>query len=391
MDKFFMSLPDSIRLPLLHDNKATREGLFNQISQVAANFKEEDVLVMYFSGHGSSFKDDTGNIVQAICLYDWMLREDELWYELSWRLKGFVPKIIFIADCCKAGGLLRDNESLLKEKNEQLIKAIPDKTRDATKSKWPNYDLRWGAFRAASPPENLSIVALLGCGAKEVAIAIRDYSFFTESLLKVLGDSEIDSYDELMTATSSYLQTLKPSSEQNPEIDRPGMFLMGHSDSRPFENFSFKAKSREETNFSETLKPLNMKPINPNDLKNFICVDIDHRSDDEKEHVIIGHIFVEPYDEPMYLDFTQTKAPTEDDLDWECEIDISHEYSDNDNELVGFDKVKVNGKWYWLYVIEKLIPAFEKDDGSIVYAGFKPTLKVRGQDPKRHDGTIHYP
>ncbi len=126
--------------------------------------------------------------------------------------------------------------------------------------------------------------------------------------------------------------------------------------------------------------------INENDLVDFIAVDIDHKKD-KKDHVLVMHIFVKKRDKPMYVDFTQMKPPTVDKPTWLCNIDVSHKYESNDNEVKGFAEVKIEGEEYWLYILKKDVPKL----GRRVLPTFIPTLLINGNAPRRHNGTNHAP
>ncbi len=237
MDILFETF-DITRLKVLLDSEATREAVLLQLDEATVGFKEEDLLIFYFSGHGATFTDNSGKTVQAMCLNDWMLREDELWFELSKRITKFTPRIVFIADCCKSGGLM-EAESLAKgflPKDNDVSKGIPNKVAEKTHKRWRIYDERWSEFHDRPPPENLSIIALLACGEKDDAWALwGEFGYFTKSLLKCYeANNEFESYSDLMTKIKAMLPTLKPENEQTPRIENRGRCISSFFNEKPF-------------------------------------------------------------------------------------------------------------------------------------------------------------
>lgn len=87
---------------LLLGKKATFEAVYTAIHSVKATAKPSDEVVFYFSGHGTKGKASDGNVMQGIYCYDHVIWDRQLkqWFE------GFPTcRIVFIFDCCYAGGM----------------------------------------------------------------------------------------------------------------------------------------------------------------------------------------------------------------------------------------------------------------------------------------------
>lgn len=128
-----------------------------------------------------------------------------------------------------------------------------------------------------------------------------------------------------------------------------------------------------------------MIPIKENDLINFVHVCIDHDDDNEEKLIVSAHIIVEPTDMPLKLKFIELRKDPQ-KLLWECEFNIHHENIQNDRGVVGSHEFTLNNENYLFFIVRKELPK----EGNLWYQ-FLPRIKVRGQIPKGHDGTIHKP
>ncbi|OPZ90375.1 MAG: Caspase domain protein [Firmicutes bacterium ADurb.Bin419] len=92
---------------------ATKDRVLSTLSNLAIVLKPGDILVFYFSGHGSRVPDRNGDeedgIDEAIVAYDGNIIDDEL-HEI-W--KNFKPgvKIVMISDSCFSGTVLKKTAS----------------------------------------------------------------------------------------------------------------------------------------------------------------------------------------------------------------------------------------------------------------------------------------
>jgi len=96
---------------ILPDGLATREAFLAGIAQVAREARPQDVVLVFFSGHGNQTPDATENgdeldrLDETIVLYDSPLTDDELVQALDAIRAGTV---ILALDSCHSGGFARD-------------------------------------------------------------------------------------------------------------------------------------------------------------------------------------------------------------------------------------------------------------------------------------------
>lgn len=96
-------------ITILLNEQATRARVTDELERLCEITMPGDVAFISYSGHGSSLPDTQGDESdlkdEAICLYDGMMVDDEIWS----RLLMFRPRarIIMVFDCCHAGTIFR--------------------------------------------------------------------------------------------------------------------------------------------------------------------------------------------------------------------------------------------------------------------------------------------
>lgn len=95
---------------VLPDGLATREAFLGGIQQIASQARPEDVVVVFFSGHGQQTPDagdadELDQLDETIVLHDGSLRDDEVVQALSGVRAGTV---ILAIDACHSGGFADD-------------------------------------------------------------------------------------------------------------------------------------------------------------------------------------------------------------------------------------------------------------------------------------------
>jgi hypothetical protein len=87
------------------DQRATRTNIIRSIEALFLNAVKGDSIVITYSGHGTQVADSGGDEVdrldEAICLYDALLYDDELW--ALFRTKPTGVRLVFISDSCHSG------------------------------------------------------------------------------------------------------------------------------------------------------------------------------------------------------------------------------------------------------------------------------------------------
>jgi hypothetical protein len=127
-----MRAEDSV---LLVDENATRARLESAVRELGSRMTEEDILVFFFSGHGSRVarddtpRDDPDGWDETISLYDGDYLDDELDQLLTSSTRGTV---LVVLDSCLSGGFGKDVVSSpgrmgLFSSEEDVLSAVPDK------------------------------------------------------------------------------------------------------------------------------------------------------------------------------------------------------------------------------------------------------------------------
>jgi hypothetical protein len=115
---------------LLLDSEADRAGILTAFDWLDSNEDPDDVVLFFFSGHGTYDVDDDGDELDGwdefFCPYDFNnIRDDELDAELD---KLGSTSIAVIMDTCFAGGMTKDSsvKTLPKEKVELIDGFVKD-------------------------------------------------------------------------------------------------------------------------------------------------------------------------------------------------------------------------------------------------------------------------
>lgn len=111
-------------------DKAKKTTILRDLASFAGKLKKDDLMLIYFSGHGTRFpdsnrrsdgspaeKDETDGADEAVCLYDTelgkdstALTDDDLRAEIK-KLALLCKHVVFIMDCCSSGeGTLKYGE-----------------------------------------------------------------------------------------------------------------------------------------------------------------------------------------------------------------------------------------------------------------------------------------
>jgi len=94
---------------MLLDSKATIPNVKKAWSKLIKNAKVGDVIVLTYSGHGTSVADTNNDEPdgrdEAICLYDGLLIDDVIRSMFSKKKEGV--KLVFISDSCHSGTVTR--------------------------------------------------------------------------------------------------------------------------------------------------------------------------------------------------------------------------------------------------------------------------------------------
>ncbi|MEQ9450439.1 MAG: caspase family protein [Pseudomonadales bacterium] len=122
---------------LLLTADATKAAVKNTILAAAEELQPGDMFFMYYSGHGNSVKDRSGDEGddgkdETLCLYDNQMLDDEL-YAL-WPKFAPGVRVLVLADCCHSGSITRnaiDDDLVVKAMDERssnrVLRRDPEK------------------------------------------------------------------------------------------------------------------------------------------------------------------------------------------------------------------------------------------------------------------------
>lgn len=100
---------------LLLEDKATKAGIVNAVTNLLKGLTAGDTAIITFSGHGTYIPDQSGDEAdrrdEALCPYDLnrsLLLDDELFELLSQCPQG--ARVLLITDCCHSGTMSRSGQ-----------------------------------------------------------------------------------------------------------------------------------------------------------------------------------------------------------------------------------------------------------------------------------------
>jgi hypothetical protein len=146
---------------LLLDNQATRANVKREFEAMVKESKDGDILVLTFSGHGTSTADRSGDEAdgrdEALCLYDGLMIDDEIRAILNKLPKGV--KFTFVSDSCHSGTVTRSFISAMDSDDKLTPRYLPpeDEMEVASLSALP---LKKGIF---VPQEDMPEILISGC------------------------------------------------------------------------------------------------------------------------------------------------------------------------------------------------------------------------------------
>jgi hypothetical protein len=98
-----------LKAKALLGKEATRDKVLDELSTLAKNLKQGDLLVVSYSGHGANVPDKNGDEADGLdetwCLYDGELLDDELYG--AWMKFQAGVRILIFSDSCHSGTVLR--------------------------------------------------------------------------------------------------------------------------------------------------------------------------------------------------------------------------------------------------------------------------------------------
>ena len=209
---------------LLLTDQATKAAVREAIGHAAATLRDGDVFTLFFSGHGNTTRDITGDEAdrgnkrdETLCLFDTQILDDEV-YALGQRFEPGV-RVLVLTDACHSGSILRGGE------DDLTPKAMDEVASKVLKRRNPNL---YADMRAQLPPVQpvkASVLQLAGCREDQLSYESRSkqHGQFTAALLTAWSSAAADggfrgNYEALFNT----MHDLMPA-KQKPVMDRLGV------------------------------------------------------------------------------------------------------------------------------------------------------------------------
>lgn len=214
--------------------EATRDGIINGFRNHLSQAGKDDVVLFYYSGHGtqeaadtSIWKAETDKALECIVCYDrqpgvfadFLLTDKELRYlinELTQATKG--AHIVTIFDCCNSGDNTR-NGALMKASYTDVAERHITREGDFfPMRKWEEFLFADKIAKGTTIGEGTH-VQMAACESNQSALEVAREGVFTKTLIKVLNDCGGNiTYNALRSRIRQYMRA---SYEQTPRIYMP--------------------------------------------------------------------------------------------------------------------------------------------------------------------------
>lgn len=197
---------------------ATSEAVTTAIQEAADTLVSGDMFTLFYSGHGNSIKDKSGDEWKDMkdetwCLYDRQLLDDEL-YAL-WPNFADGVRILVLSDSCHSGSM-----TMGAGEDEMVVKAMPTKAAKNIVLRDPGYYSKLRQKIPKGRPRIGATVRLIS-GCKDYQQSFENkpklHGQFTLSMLSAWGDGFDGNYAEFYEAINATM----------PEYQNPNVLVIG--------------------------------------------------------------------------------------------------------------------------------------------------------------------
>lgn len=213
---------------LLLTAQVTKDAMIAGIRDAASALSADDTFLLYFSGHGNTTADITGDEKdrgntrdETLCLYDNQILDDEL-YAL-WQQFAPGTRILVLTDACHSGSILRDRA------NDLTPKALDEVTSKIMKRMHPTMYSEMRGVLPKPQPVQASILQLAGCREDQLSYESKSlqHGQFTAAMLQawqagLAENGSARSYSALYAAMRDAM----------PDTQKPVMNKMGVDNAR---------------------------------------------------------------------------------------------------------------------------------------------------------------
>ncbi|MGH1338685.1 MAG: caspase family protein [Aureispira sp.] len=225
------------KIEILKDADANRANIVKHFEQHLGQAQEGDIVLFYYSGHGSwgktnqaFFKFDPDEREEGLVCYDsrvegqFDLADKEMAVLLNYVARNNA-EVVLLIDSCHSGSITRfaDSTTRLAGGSNQ-IRTLTDYLYDSTLEEHQNYYQQLSQENGGSIPElpmsrHLSMSA---CSERELARETKEGGWFTQSLLKVLQENPSLSYFQVYSQVFSAIS--QKHEKQTPQLEAYGLF-----------------------------------------------------------------------------------------------------------------------------------------------------------------------
>ncbi|MEK7256640.1 MAG: caspase family protein, partial [Bacteroidota bacterium] len=233
----YLKSDDTIQLnaTFLKDQQATKPNVVAAFAELAKKAKSKDVVLFYYSGHGTCEAADTevwtdqsnGRLEAIVCHYDndyspsFLLVDKELRYLINYLSKRTKAHVVAISDCCHSG----DNTRAVLEPN--IVQRRVDFVFQ--QRKWEDFvfanQFKREDFLGKSVNDVLSQgahVQMAAAESDEPAVEVNGHGVFTLHLLEALRQTDGNiSYQDLNNRIRNRMRVVF---EQKPKLYAPDQF-----------------------------------------------------------------------------------------------------------------------------------------------------------------------
>ena len=203
---------------LLLSAKATSSAVTAAIKNAADSLASGDIFTLFYSGHGNSIKDRSGDEWKDMkdetwCLYDRQLLDDELF--ALWPKFADGVRILVLSDSCHSGSM-----TMGAEEEDMVVKAMPTKASKNIVRRDPDYYSRIRQTIPKGKPKIGATVRLIsGCKDHQQSFENKPklHGQFTLSMLNAWGNGFEGDYAQFYDAINATM----------PEYQNPNVLVIG--------------------------------------------------------------------------------------------------------------------------------------------------------------------
>ncbi len=245
----------NIHIKTLTDEQAQKEKVIAQINSIGKKAKDNDVVLIYYSGHGAQektedlFSDEHDGLLECMVCHPsskngYFLADKEIRYLLAQFKKS--PHLLTIFDCCHAGDITKAGR-FTKEETRKQIKRISNIFEQRPYEQFCFSEAitvqQLSSKRLADIIPHKNHIHIAACLSSESSWENRNGGIFTQYLLDLLNASKSQlSYQEIERWAS--ISMIEVTNErQTPVVSIQGQGKLNSN--TPWLNFKVKDKTKK--------------------------------------------------------------------------------------------------------------------------------------------------